>query len=849
MFTVFGIGVYYWFYRFTTDKTLQRLKDDLRISAIASSQQIDVDEFVTLSQTGKANQEGGSDDPLYQKQLEWLYNLHQINPKIFIFTFIKDDSQTQEKQQIRYLVDVWMNIDASKSARFLESAIATPYHINTLTNGTVEFRDFYQDKWGKWMTYYAPIRDKSGKIVGAIGADMQIDEITQLQKEIQRQFLVSFGISYPFFLTLIYILTTLLTRRFQAMQKYAQAVGEGNYQPNISLSSEFKFSFFNDERIILSKALEEMTGKIRQREELLNAIFNQVAVGIGIHTLDHKIKIVNQTFCRLIGYSEEELIDRHCCDITHPEDIELSKKYIHEMIHSKVFPPSTHEKRCICKNGEIIWIEMAITIIEDNHKNPKYFISVIQDITRRRFAEKKLIEAANTDFLTKLPNRGYFIECLDDLLSQANDYLHNLFALLLVDLDNFKTINDSLGHLAGDQFLVNIANHLSDCVTDKDIVARLGGDEFAILLTSIQSIEDAIVVANKIQTEISIPFYIHGQEFVTSASIGIVLSRNLASQTKYLVASDLLRDADIAMYQVKNKGKNNYAIFGQEMYENFIHQLKLENDLRKAIGEGSLSLYYQPIIDLKTGELYSLESLVRWFHPELGFLTPNKFLPIAEQSGLIVELGNWGLKTACHQLHQWHEEKLISENISVNVNIAGKQFDGKDLLTQIVKTLSETKLSPSHLHIEVTETIISHNTVNVTKTLKKIKDLGVKIAIDDFGTGYSSLARLRNFPVNEIKIDKAFVQPLNTHPRNVKFLQGIITLCQNLELKVVCEGIETEAQNNILSDLHCNYGQGYLFAKPMSVSDFELWIKNKTKRDEERKKNQNSESNFIKGEL
>ncbi|MGI0483446.1 putative bifunctional diguanylate cyclase/phosphodiesterase [Geminocystis sp. CENA526] len=255
-----------------------------------------------------------------------------------------------------------------------------------------------------------------------------------------------------------------------------------------------------------------------------------------------------------------------------------------------------------------------------------------------------------------------------------------------------------------------------------------------------------------------------------------------------------------------------------------LFKLKLENELKSAIEEDKLTLYYQPIVDLNTGKLYSLESLVRWNHDELGFLPPSKFLPLAEESTLIVELGNWVLNTACHQLRQWQEKGILDDNITINVNVAGKQFETLDLLEKIFYTLENTKLSPSNLRIEVTETIISQHPNSVTKTLKKIQDLGVKIAIDDFGTGYSSLARLRNFPVNQIKIDKAFVKPLNNNPKDVKFLQGIITLCHNLDLEVVCEGIETEKQRKILSKLKCNYGQGYLFTKPLSADDFELWI-------------------------
>ncbi|MGI0482518.1 PAS domain S-box protein [Geminocystis sp. CENA526] len=360
MFTVFSVGVYYWFYRFTTEKTLQRLKDDLQTMAVASSQQIDVKELMALSEEAKATPEGRSNDLRYQNQLQWLIQKHEINPKIFLFTFTKNSSWQDEKKII-YLVDVWMNINPSKSVHFLESNFATPYHINTLTKGSIEFRDAYKDRWGEWITYYAPIRDESGAIVAGIGADMQIDDIRRLQAEIRRQFLISFGISYPLLLTLIYILSTLLTRRFKAMQKYAQEVGNGNYQPDVSLTDDLQLSFFSDERIILSKALEEMTEKIRYREELLNGIFNQVAVGIAIFSPEYKFEIVNQTLCHLLGYSETELLKKDCWSITFPEDIEITRQYAEEIINSSVSSPPPHEKRCIHKNGEIKWCEIAFT--------------------------------------------------------------------------------------------------------------------------------------------------------------------------------------------------------------------------------------------------------------------------------------------------------------------------------------------------------------------------------------------------------------------------------------------------------------------------------------------------------
>lgn len=824
VFTVFSVGVYYWFYRFTTEKTLQRLKDDLQQMAMASSRHIDVKELMELSREGKPTPDGRSNDPRYEHQLQWLIDRNQINPRIFLYTFMKDFSGDEKK--IQYLVDVWINIDPSKSAHFLESDLGTSYHLNTLNKGSIKFRDTYKDKWGEWITYYAPIRDESGRIIAGIGADMPIDDIRHLQEEIKRTFLISFSISYPFLLIVIYLFSTILTQRFQAMQKYPREVGEGNYHPEISLSKDLQFNFFSDERIILSKALEEMTEKIRHREELLHGIFNQVAVGIAIFSPDYQFKIVNQTLCHLLGYTTKELLNKDYWSIIYPEDIDITRQYLEEIINTSASSLAPHEKRYLHKNGEIKWCEVAFTIVKNPQGKVKEIITVFRDISRRREAENKLIEAATKDFLTKLPNRRCVIKYLEKILEKSQQEIEYKFALLLIDLDDFKTINDSLGHSVGDQFLINISHHLQQCVGKNDMVARLGGDEFAIVLTSVNSIEEVITVAKNIQTAINSPVTIYHQKLATqfSASIGIVMSNNKDKFPSYVMVSDLLRDADIAMYKAKNKGKKNYQIFGQEMYEDFVNRLKLANELKSAIEEDKLTLYYQPIVNLNTGKLYSLESLVRWNHTELGFLSPSKFLSLAEESSLIIELGNWVLNTACHQLRHWQERGILDKNITINVNVAGKQFETVDLLEKIFYTLEKTKLSPSNLRIEVTETIISQHPNTVTKTLQKIQDLGVKIAIDDFGTGYSSLARLKNFPVNQIKIDKVFVQPLNNHPKDVKFLQGIINLCHNLDLEVVCEGIETQKQKKILSKLKCDYGQGYLFAKPLSVEDFESWI-------------------------
>jgi diguanylate cyclase (GGDEF)-like protein len=434
------------------------------------------------------------------------------------------------------------------------------------------------------------------------------------------------------------------------------------------------------------------------------------------------------------------------------------------------------------------------------------------NVEKRKNSEKKLIHNVCHDSLTGMPNRVLFIEHLKNSFLQSNKDSNYLFAVLFLDLDRFKIVNDSLGHLVGDKLLINTANRLKSCLRDDDTLARLGGDEFVILLKNINRLDDAIEIANRIQDAVSAPFNFDDLEVFTSLSIGIALS-----DSEYQNSEDILRDADTAMYRAKElgkEGKARYAVFNEEMHRSAVKLMHLENDLRRAIERQEFKLYYQPIVCLQSGLLLGFEALIRWQHPTRGLLSPNEFIPIAEENGLIIPIGYWVISEACHQLSQW-QKKYKNYRLIISVNLSSKQFLQIDLADRILSILQENQLKPYHLKLEITETTLMTNTDSALTLLIQLKSLDIEISMDDFGTGYSSLSYLYKFPMNTLKIDKSFIVNLENGNENAKIVSTILALSESLGFKAIAEGIETKQQLNILLDLQCKYGQGYFFCEPL----------------------------------
>jgi diguanylate cyclase (GGDEF)-like protein len=384
--------------------------------------------------------------------------------------------------------------------------------------------------------------------------------------------------------------------------------------------------------------------------------------------------------------------------------------------------------------------------------------------------------------------------------------------VLFLDLDRFKNINDSLGHVYGDKLLIEIACRLRTCVREVDTVARFGGDEFAVLLDETCNLADAIRVAEKIQLELHRPLELHGQENFTSASIGVALS-----SMGYDNPDDMLRDADTAMYRAKDHGKARHEVFDHTMHTRAVAMMRLESDLRRALEREEFRIQYQPIVALRTGKLKGFEALVRWEHPDRGLVSPNEFIPVAEETGLIVALGQWVLEQACWQLREWQTSFPASRNLTMSVNLSGKQIAQPDIAERLQDVLRTTELDPRCLKLEITETVVMENTEAVTVILDRLRTLGVSLAIDDFGTGYSSLSYLHRFPVNTLKIDRSFVGRMTAGDENLEIVRTIVTLAQNLVMDVVAEGIETFDQLALLKALRCDYGQGHFFSKPLNA--------------------------------
>lgn len=533
---------------------------------------------------------------------------------------------------------------------------------------------------------------------------------------------------------------------------------------------------------------------------------------------DGTITSVNQFCADYLGYSKEELLRTSAWIMVYEADREWVQQWVEKIFREKL-PTSEVEMRKVRKDGSVFWIRERSKLLLDGDGGAIALNMICRDVTQRKQMEEQLRQNALQDALTGLPNRVLFMDRLGVAVEHAKQNQDYLFAVLFLDLDRFKIINDSLGHLIGDQLLIAIAHRLKTCLRPIDTVARLGGDEFTILIENIQDVSDAIRVAERVQAELRLPYPIDGQEVYTSASIGIALS-NIGYDTP----EDVLRDADIAMYQAKSQGSAHYQIFNQDMYVRAVALLQLETDLRNALDRQEFRLQYQPIISLKTDKIVGFEALIRWQHPQSGQLNPNQFIQAAEEAGLIARICEWVLRVACFDLRQWRSQFVNATDLTISVNLSGKQFNQPNLIDQIEQTLQETGLDAPSLRLEITEGAIMDGADSAAQLLWQLRNLGVQLSIDDFGTGYSSLGRLYHFPINGLKIDRSFVSEMANARENLHIVETIITLAHKLELDVTAEGVETADQLAQLRALQCEYGQGNYFSLPLDSQAVELLL-------------------------
>ncbi|NJR55701.1 MAG: EAL domain-containing protein [Acaryochloris sp. CRU_2_0] len=520
----------------------------------------------------------------------------------------------------------------------------------------------------------------------------------------------------------------------------------------------------------------------------------------------------------MIGYQDDEIGDRceEWFDRIHPNDRDRLQQELflhlnHETAHFQ------SEFRLLHKNGEYRWFRSRGLALRDSADQPYRMAGSQTDITEYYLAREQLVHDALHDALTRLPNRVLFIDRLAQAIKQNQRHPQDQFAILFLDLDRFKMINDSLGHMIGDRLLIEVAHRLQECLREEDTVARLGGDEFVILLNTMQTLDHVLLTAERIQKQLKLGFSIEGHEIFTGTSIGIALS-----SPEYQHPEELLRDADTAMYRAKNLGKNRYEIFSSSMRSQVLALSQLENDLRRAIERQEFQLFYQPIVSLDNHNLVALEALVRWQHPEQGLILPSKFVPMAEEAGLIIPLGWWVLTAACRQMHRWQQHS-IAANLQLNVNISSRQFSQPNFVSKIHKILKESNLPFANLKLEITEGVLMDHASDVGDKLDALKNLGIKLGIDDFGTGYSSLNYLNAFPVDTLKIDRSFVAHMDSE-NGFEIVKTIVTLAHNLHMDVVAEGVESAQQAEELTRMNCEFAQGYLFAKPNDTQGTEQFL-------------------------
>lgn len=521
----------------------------------------------------------------------------------------------------------------------------------------------------------------------------------------------------------------------------------------------------------------------------------------------------------LLGCLESEIGDdwSEFFQRVHPEDINCLKSAIAAHLEGATNHFES-EYRVLHQDGQYRWILCRGLAVRDSKGLPYRMAGSQTDITQRKSAESQLLHQAFHDSLTGLPNRLLFLERLEYALRRSQKVEGYLFAVLFIDLDRFKVVNDSLGHNIGDQLLVAIAQRLKACVRPGDTVARLGGDEFTVLLSDILDVGDANSVADRILQHLSMPFHLSGHEVFTTASIGIAISHSAYKQ-----AEDLLRDADTVMYRAKALGKARCEIFDPTLHNQAKARLQLEIDLRRALERQELQVYYQPIVSLNNEKITGFEALVRWQHPQLGFISPAQFIPVAEETGLIILLDLWVLRQACRQLRTWQQQFPLTPLI-ISVNISGKQLAQPDLVQKIEQILQETSFDARNLKLEITESVLVENAAAATAILKQLKALGIGLSIDDFGTGYSSLSYLHRLPIDTLKIDRSFVNDVDCDPEKMEIIRTVVGLAWNLSMDIVAEGVETKKQMYQLQALRCEYGQGYLFSKPVDSQKAEALL-------------------------
>ncbi|MGH8671065.1 MAG: bifunctional diguanylate cyclase/phosphodiesterase [Burkholderiales bacterium] len=572
-------------------------------------------------------------------------------------------------------------------------------------------------------------------------------------------------------------------------------------------------------RLLIGFRIRDVTERKAVQNRLLMAaeVLNHAPQGIVITDSKGEIVEVNPAFLEISGYARQDVLARSI-GLLHSghHDSTFYETLWNSVRDTGRWQGEIWDKR---KNGEVFPAWLSIIAVKDGGGAVTNYLGFYTDVTARKQSEEHLHFLANHDALTELPNRTLFNERLVHALCQAQRY-NKSNAVLFIDLDRFKVINDTLGHQAGDSLLQHTARRLLSCLRESDTVARVGGDEFTVLIEDFPDLQTLVGMVRKLLTSLSAPFSLDGREMYITASVGISTYPADGSD-----APTLLKKADIAMYRAKDAGRNNYQFYSERINVHTLARLELENSLRRAVQRQEFSLQFQPKLDLFSGGVNGVEALVRWHHPELGVVPPGDFIPLAEETGLIVPIGEWVLRTACAQNRAWQDAGLPPLRIAVN--LSARQFRQENLLAMVWRVLEETRMEAQWLELEITESMVMQNVDETGQILQQLKTMGVHIAIDDFGTGYSSLSYLKRFPIHTLKIDRSFVQDLPDDVDDAVLTRAMIAMAHMLKLRLVAEGVETKAQLDFLREHLCDEMQGYYFSTPLSAEDLEQLLRNR----------------------
>jgi len=601
-----------------------------------------------------------------------------------------------------------------------------------------------------------------------------------------------------------------------------------------SLIDPYKSDFLKKEELswqILERTVRYLSHlmSLYQSEHQFRTIFHHTLSLIALLNAEGILIEINQSALTVLNVPRESLIGLPLWEIAWIKELSIQQK---NQIKTSVATAARggvvrYEIGGESVNGKLINLEFSLTSIIESHSKNVAIILEGHDLGEHKRIEDELRWATLHDSLTNLPNRHLFIEHLERAMARARHLKTYRIAVLFIDLDRFKVINESLGHDMGDWLLMEIAQRLQDCLAQrsgrmKNTLARSGGDEFLILLDDITDVIEVTQLANLLNEELARPFMLDGYQIITSVSIGIAYSTHQEEE-----GMDLLRDADTAMYRAKAMGKSCYAISNRNMHSKAVSRLQIESDLHQALDQQEFVLFYQPQTELVSEQLVGVESLLRFYHPQLGLILPLEIIPILEDTGIIISVGEWVLRTSCHQLKCWLEEGLPLSHISVN--LSAQQFLNKDLIRIVAESLEMAGLKPEHLELELTESLLIENIHSAVETLTHFRKMGVRVAIDDFGTGHTSLSYLKRFPADALKIDQSFIQGINLTPEDTAITVATIDMAHALGLTVTAEGVETTEQRDFLRDQGCDLAQGYLYACPMDSAEFSKWAKQYTK--------------------